>query len=131
MGQVLQFAAELVSITCGECGVEFAMPRHMQTTRLEDKKIFYCPNGHSRAYVKSRVQELEALLEAQKRDTEWQKQRVERLNKDLTTQRAQTTKARNKLERVSNGVCPCCTRSFTNLRRHMETKHPDFKKAPE
>jgi hypothetical protein len=23
-------------------------------------------------------------------------------------------------------VCPCCNRSFQNLRRHMATKHPEF-----
>lgn len=28
--------------------------------------------------------------------------------------------------RVKNGVCPCCTRSFTNLAAHMATKHPTF-----
>jgi hypothetical protein len=57
------------------------------------------------------------------------KQRVARLDKELVAQRGQTTKARNQLERVGNGVCPCCTRSFTNLRRHMATKHPGFKKV--
>jgi len=131
MGAVIEFAIALVSITCGECGVEFAIPKHLQATRLVDKKTFYCPNGHPRAYVKSRVDELEAQLEAQKRDTEWQKQRVARLDKELVAQRGQTTKARNQLARVGNGVCPCCNRTFQNLMRHMATKHPGFKKAGE
>jgi hypothetical protein len=30
-------------------------------------------------------------------------------------------------KRVANGVCPCCHRSFVALRRHIETKHPEFK----
>lgn len=31
-----------------------------------------------------------------------------------------------KRSRGPNGIhCPCCTRSFTNLQRHMETEHPD------
>lgn len=24
------------------------------------------------------------------------------------------------------GVCPCCNRSFTNVRRHMTSQHPDY-----
>lgn len=28
-------------------------------------------------------------------------------------------------KRVGAGVCPCCSRSFENLRRHMQTKHPE------
>lgn len=33
------------------------------------------------------------------------------------------------IDRVGKGVCPCCKRSFTNLRRHMTTKHPDVAKV--
>ena len=33
------------------------------------------------------------------------------------------------IERTGNGVCPCCKRSFTNLRRHMNTKHPNFSRG--
>lgn len=32
-----------------------------------------------------------------------------------------------KLSRVQRGVCPCCKRSFSNLARHMEKKHPEKK----
>jgi hypothetical protein len=33
------------------------------------------------------------------------------------------TKIKN---RVGHGVCPCCTRSFQNLARHMASEHPTF-----
>ena len=33
-------------------------------------------------------------------------------------------------KRVGNGVCPCCTRSFTDLARHMESKHPAYVERP-
>jgi len=26
--------------------------------------------------------------------------------------------------RINGGVCTCCNRTFTNLARHMKTKHP-------
>lgn len=37
--------------------------------------------------------------------------------------RGQLTKLKR---RVSNGVCPCCNRSFADLHRHMTEKHPDY-----
>lgn len=46
------------------------------------------------------------------------------LGRSLTAQRGATKRLSN---RVKNGVCPCCTRSFHNLREHMKTQHPDFK----
>jgi hypothetical protein len=36
------------------------------------------------------------------------------------------TRKKRQLERVASGVCPCCNRSFVNLRRHMKTQHPEF-----
>lgn len=29
-------------------------------------------------------------------------------------------------KRVSKGVCPCCNRSFENLKNHMESQHPEY-----
>ena len=29
-------------------------------------------------------------------------------------------------KRVGHGVCPCCTKSFANLREHMRRQHPQF-----
>lgn len=29
-------------------------------------------------------------------------------------------------KRAAAGVCPCCTRSFQNLQRHMASQHPTF-----
>tara|TARA_Y100000310_G_scaffold338946_1_gene430083 strand:- start:1163 stop:1354 length:192 start_codon:yes stop_codon:yes gene_type:complete len=43
--------------------------------------------------------------------------------KTASTYKGQVTKLKN---RAKAGVCPCCNRTFQNLSRHMETKHPDF-----
>ncbi len=44
--------------------------------------------------------------------------------------KAAATRARNErdrvLARIKAGVCPCCNRSFKNVRRHMASQHPDF-----
>jgi len=52
-----------------------------------------------------------------------QRERAERTERRLSAQKGVTTRIKN---RVANGVCPCCKRSFTDLRRHMETKHPKY-----
>lgn len=31
-------------------------------------------------------------------------------------------------KRASAGLCPCCNRHFTNLQRHIASKHPDINK---
>lgn len=61
----------------------------------------------------------------QQRDDELVKRRT--VERRLTAQRGATKRIKN---RVGNGVCPCCTRSFANLRGHMATKHPGYSKSP-
>lgn len=53
-----------------------------------------------------------------------QRQLREGVEHQLRATKGVVTKFRR---RVGNGVCPCCTRTFTNLSRHMTTNHPDFK----
>ena len=38
--------------------------------------------------------------------------------------RAEKSQARL-MKRASSGVCPCCTRTFSNVARHMKSKHPN------
>lgn len=108
---------------CCSCGVEFAVPAHFLKVRQDKGGTFYCPNGHSLSYTKTRVQELEDQLSKSRARAQHladQKEATERSNRAL---RGQITKER---KRVANGVCPCCHRSFVNLRRHMSGQHPDF-----
>lgn len=128
--QVLRFAEQLESLgPCAECGIEFAAPSSYVKNRREDHKSFFCPNGHSLSYKgKSEVDRLRELLASKERDIEWQRSCRERAEKYASAMKGQVTKIKN---RVGNGVCPCCNRSFTNLQRHMHTKHPDFKSETE
>ncbi len=113
---------------CASCGVDFAVPVHFINMRRQDKKTFYCPNGHVLSFTESEVDRLKRELEGVKNSLQFARDGKARVEKSLIAQKAQTTKARNQLERVGNGVCPCCNRTFQNLMRHMSTKHPDFKK---
>jgi ssDNA-binding Zn-finger/Zn-ribbon topoisomerase 1 len=109
---------------CWKCGVPVWVPKNRYVRLKEDlSENFYCCNGHSAVFKKSRVKELEEQLEAEKN-------RRAAAEADVKTARHAEAVARGKLraqsERVKNGVCPCCRRNFTNLRRHMATKHPEF-----
>jgi hypothetical protein len=120
----LDYTSQLAVQDCCVCGITFAVPTDYDQKRRNDHKLFYCPSGHSQSYV--------GKTEAQK-----QRDRADRLERqlanrdeDLRAERAshaatkgQLTKTKN---RVAHGVCPCCNRSFVNLRRHMSGQHPDY-----
>jgi uncharacterized C2H2 Zn-finger protein len=118
------FSNVLVTETCCQCGVLFAMPEDLQRAlRKEHARSFYCPNGHSQHYI--------GKTEAQK-----QRERAERLKAQLTHTRDQLETAENRrraekaaktrvLNRVKNGVCPHCKRTFKDLADHMKTKHAE------
>ena len=116
--------ATLVAIECGECGVTFAATETFIAARRADHRTFYCVNGHSRYYPqKSEAEKLRARLrsvEAQLTSTSDQLQATERQRR---AQKGQVTRLRN---RIAAGVCPCCNRSFQDVRAHMQGQHPDF-----
>lgn len=114
----------LDSLTCSECGIDFAVPGHWLTARRRSHATFYCPNGHNQYFpgksdvelAKERADRLAQQLASRNEDL-----KVEKLSHAAT--RGQLTKARR---RAAHGVCPCCHRTFQQLARHMQNKHPDF-----
>jgi hypothetical protein len=126
----LTYTTKLTSLTCGNCEIPFAMPDDMLRAAMRDGRFFWCPNGHKIHYATSENDELRKKLADEER---WQKSLQAQLTHEQDQRRAaersasaykgQTTRLKN---RAAAGVCPCCNRSFVQLRRHMETKHPDF-----
>src|SRR5689334_14143643 len=121
--------------TCPECGMRFGAPKHWWNSRREDRRTFYCPNGHSQSYRESESDKLRQERDRLKqqvaqRDDEIRYQREAREHEErrVAAMKGQVTKLK---KRASAGVCPCCTRHFTNLERHMTTEHPDFTKQPD
>lgn len=91
----------------------------------DTNKYFYCPNGHPQHYTgkseeQKRIEELEAKLK-------YEKQAYTQMTDTMLDERNRANKLKRQLNRVHKGVCPCCNRSFVNLKRHMETKHPETK----
>ena len=120
------------------CSITYAIPERLRAdaARAGNSRIsWYCPNGHSVTYLG--ISEEERL----RRDLERERTRAGRLASERDqakaserAQRAAATRARNQRDkerkRVGNGVCPCCNRSFTDLRRHMASKHPEHAHPP-
>lgn len=125
MGNVaFNFNLEFITEECCNCGVPFAMTSEMQRRlRNTPGTAFYCPAGHGQHYTaKTEAQKLKEQLADESK-------RLQAALSRENQERAERQKAERKLKRVKNGVCPCCTRSFTNLRRHIATRHPEFQCA--
>lgn len=101
------------------------MPQWFIDTRRKDKRSFYCPNGHSLSYAEGEADTLRKQLEAEKQRVEMFRLENQAKERKLSTLKGQLTKTKN---RITKGVCPCCNRSFVQLGRHMQTKHPDYAK---
>lgn len=119
-------------IACCECGINFAVNDTVYTQwRQDSNKWFYCPNGHRQHYSEGEVQRLRKQLAQAEHDRDWHKTNAanEREAREKTARSLRAVKAAKSriVNRVKNGVCPCCHRSFENLRRHMETKHKGMK----
>lgn len=128
--QQVQFQAWFSSIVCCQCAVQFFMPNALYNQRKEDRKLFYCPNGHGQHFTETEVQKLKKQLEAAERQRKWAEEARDSALRDRDHAQKAARTVRGHMarlrKRVGNGVCPCCSRSFVNLRRHIATKHPEF-----
>lgn len=116
MGEAITQLVTLESISCGECGILYAMPDWKLNRLRETGEGFFCPNGHNRIFTETTVNKLRKQLESQTREATRQAERALKAEKEV--------KRLNK--RTSLGVCPCCKRTFSQLARHMKSKHPKF-----
>lgn len=114
---------------CASCGVLFAAPSHLLDSRRHSGESFYCPNGHSLSFDGNRKRLERRAREADERAARLAAQ-LDQAEAGRRAQKARATRFKNERDRdrkrVAHGVCPCCKRSFKNLRRHMEGQHPDF-----
>lgn len=114
----------MVTEVCCNCGVVFGMPSDFQQACKNEgrEKSFYCPNGHGQHYSKSKAQIIEEKLQRELRQKE---NELASLASEKIQIESELKKANVKLKRVHHGVCPCCNRTFSDLQKHFETKHPD------
>ena len=123
---------EFVIEECYKCHIPFALTKEFHRKKNNDGTSFWCPAGHSQAYVGDENSKLQKELSQER-----EKLKRERIEKEQAqglfeaernshrSTRGHVTRIKN---RISAGVCPCCNRSFQNLKSHMEGQHPDFQK---
>lgn len=119
----LEHTQTLTVVTCW-CGMAHAIPKALNDHANGDPRFnVYCPLGHSWVRRDGPLQRAQLELQAAQ-DT--LARREAQLRTTEASRRATLGQLTKERKRVSNGVCPCCQRTFANLGRHMHTKHPDF-----
>jgi hypothetical protein len=125
---VMDITVSLTAMDCPNCSVVFAAPDRFITERRQDGKSFYCPNGHPMSYNERELDKVKARLKDAERDVVWYKEAEKRereqrqsAERSAAAYKGQTTKLR---KRAITGTCAFCHRHFTNVERHVATKHP-------
>jgi len=123
MGYALPVTVQMTDMACGQCGIQFAVPEEWRAEKQRTGNGWYCPNGHSRAYRESDAEKAQKALEEERRR---HAQTLARLNEAQETERKALAEIKRAKKRASAGVCPCCSRTFQQLTRHMKAKHPSY-----
>lgn len=115
-----------IRVKCGQCDTEFGMPEPLYIAAKNSEQIFWhCPYGHQRRFASGETKE--DKLRRERDRLQQQLAQMDDMIKDAENRaraaKGQVTRLKN---RAKAGVCPCCNRHFTNLERHMATKHGDM-----
>lgn len=128
--------------TCWKCQCKIWLPDELyeaaQRTKHDLKPIpFHCAYGHSAVFSVRESEETKLRREcdrltqklAEKDDAiRAQRELREAAERSAAAARGQVTKLKR---RAAGGVCPCCSRTFLSLQRHIATKHPEFQAGRE
>lgn len=109
-----QIIVNLAAVECPSCGMLFWLDKKYKEHREHDHETIYCPNGHSLYFpAETEEERLHKLVLQKTKDLREAMEQRDNYEKELT----RVTK------RIKAGVCPQCHRHFTNLERHMKTRH--------
>lgn len=111
--KIVELPVTLTTCTCVACGIVFAMPSDFKSELRQNHKTFYCPSGHSQWF--SYETEAETLQkELRRKEQELADKVIENLN------------LQKEYLRLKKGTCPCCKRTFQNLKSHIRNQHPEL-----
>lgn len=128
-----KFAADhtLEVVTCPSCRMVYAIPASLVSSaraypgNKPNGWTLVCPLGHDWHYTGPSVTgpSVTEKLEEERKRVQATRDLLEHEQRSHAATRGHLTRTK---KRVGNGVCPCCNRTFQQLARHMESKHPDF-----
>lgn len=121
MTRTLSFTEELTVVQCW-CGMHHAIPeglRDYQQRQHNDghQVSVYCPLGHTHTPAGP------SKWSAERKAREAAEARATSLADQLA---AADREAKRLARRARRGVCPCCHRSFVNVKKHMDGQHPAY-----
>lgn len=132
MRDTLVYSGQLTVVTCW-CGMRHAIPRELddfqdrQHDNGQSQTAIYCPLGHT--HIRAGEGEAEKLRKQLSRERDRSARLVASRDQAEASARAYKGVATKAKKRAAAALCPCCKRSFVQLRRHMETQHPDYDPA--
>jgi hypothetical protein len=122
----ITYVGVLTVTSCGVCRVRFAMPERMLADRQNDGQDFWCPNGHRIHFFETENRRLARDLAAERARRTHAEDQLEATERSRRAVKGHLTRIRN---RIASGVCPWCQRSFSNVRAHVSSQHPDHADA--
>ena len=124
-GLSLEIFTDLVTIDCGKCGGTYAINERYRKQKAQEGGGWHCPYCQCSwgFFDNSENANLRRELALERKQKEWARQEAKHAENRRRAAAGQLTKIKR---RVSRGVCPCCNRTFENLAKHMENKHPGY-----
>jgi RNase P subunit RPR2 len=132
----IAIVVNLTKLECSECHAPFGITEHAEINYRRTHQAFHCPYCNASQYFpqESAVEranrlksEAEQRLVRERAAFDQEKARLNELVAIKESQRRAEKGAKTKLKkRAAAGVCPCCQRSFENVRRHISHMHPEF-----
>lgn len=115
---------------CVICGVVFWMTDTLYKARRQDGRTFYCPNGHGMSYTETEADKLRRERDRLAQQQARLEDNIRELSHALDHEHRRSAAYKGQVTRLKTranaGLCPCCNRHFTNLERHIASKHPDM-----
>lgn len=128
MSTAIQMTVNMETVDCGICGGVYALSADYLRKKRETGGFWHCPYCYTDwGYPKNRSELVRLKQQLEQKEAEAQRMREHWLAEERSRISLQGHLTRVK-HRIGNGVCPCCNRSFKNIRRHMQSKHPHFAK---
>jgi hypothetical protein len=134
-GEELVKATTSLTLTQCWCGCPVAVPSDLyKFARRHPEQAIYCPLGHTFVWKKSEADRLREQLDNERDRRARYQAELDQAKAHLRGARIAKTRFKNERDRLRTraaaGVCPCCQRTFQQLARHMQAKHPDYPPEP-
>lgn len=100
---IIEITETLESMHCGKCGIVFAVPVPWLRARRESGEVFHCPNGDSRAFVKSEAEKLREDLQRVEAERDRQRERADRNFKSFEQANRRAASLKGALTRAKKG----------------------------